>query len=61
MRKIHNPKANPKSKTQKAKAKFLKENPLKFVECAKCGAKHLQLFKVGGKYYCVVCKAKIHA
>lgn len=56
MRVIRNPKANPKSKTQIAKAKYLKEHPVQFVKCEKCGNKHATLFKVNGKYFCELCK-----
>ena len=61
MRIIRKPEANPKSKTQLLKAKRLKERPIKFVVCERCHIKNKTLYNVGGKYYCEICKAKIHA
>lgn len=57
MRKIRNPKANPESKTQKAKAEFLKAHPIQHVKCEKCGSTHKTLYNVGGKYFCSECKS----
>ena len=61
MRIIRKPFANPESKTQKAKAKYLKEHPIQFVHCSGCGDKHRTLYNINGKYYCEICKVKIHA
>lgn len=54
--KIRNPFANPDSKTQKKKAEYLKQNPTRFIECEKCRARGVTLYKVGDEYYCAVHK-----
>lgn len=50
------PKEN--SKTQKEKAEYLKNNPIKFVCCEKCQKHNVTLYKnkETEKYYCAECK-----
>lgn len=47
------------SKTQKRKAKDLKENPVHYIACKACHATGITLIKAEDSYYCKFCFDKL--
>jgi len=55
--KIRNPKANLKSKTYKVEQEYLKQHPIVYVVCKKCGLKDKTLYRQeDNTYLCCDCK-----
>ena len=53
--KAYNQMPKPNSKSHQKKEEYLKNHPVKYVGCSKCGKTDTTLYNIMDKYYCKDC------